>query len=72
MEQKTKMESNNAQTLTQRERVILKLVAKGCTNGQIAGRLFISVDTVKNHLKSCYKKLEARNRIDALRKAGFL
>ena len=57
--------------ITKRELEILKLVAKGCTNQQIADRLFISVDTVKKLLKGCYKKLGAQNRIDALRKAGI-
>ncbi len=58
--------------LTLRERLILKLVAKGCTNKQIAERLFISIETVRKHLKNSYKKLEAHNKIEALRKAGLL
>ena len=55
-----------------RERLILKLVTKGCTNKQIANRLFISIETVRKHLKNSYKKLEAHNKIEALRKAGLL
>ncbi len=59
-------------SLTLREKLILKLVAKGCTNKQIAERLFISIETVRKHLKNSYKKLEAHNKIEALRKAGLL
>ncbi|HEX8330999.1 MAG TPA: helix-turn-helix transcriptional regulator [Segetibacter sp.] len=66
------MTKDLASTLTQRERLILKLVAKGCSNQQIADRLFISVDTVKNHLKNTYRKLGACNRIEALVKAKMI
>jgi DNA-binding CsgD family transcriptional regulator len=48
------------------------LVAKGCTNKQIADRLFISIETVRKHLKNSYKKLEAHNKIEALRKVGLM
>lgn len=58
--------------LTDREKVILKLVARGYTNKEIAGKLSISIDTVKKHLQNCYKKLGARNKIEALRNAGIL
>jgi FixJ family two-component response regulator len=37
--------------LTRRELEIMRLVAKGCTNKQIAERLFISEETVKEHLQ---------------------
>jgi LuxR family transcriptional regulator, maltose regulon positive regulatory protein len=59
-------------SLTPREKIIIILVAKGCSNKQIAERLFISVDTVKNHLKNVYRKLGACNRIDALHKAQLI
>ncbi len=58
--------------LTPRELLILELSAKGCTNKIIAERLFISVDTVKKHLKNIYIKLEVHKKIDALRKVGFI
>lgn len=66
------MNSKEPIGLTQRESMILKLVAKGCSNKQIAGSLFISTDTVKNHLKNVYRKLGASNRIEALRKAEMI
>jgi two-component system, NarL family, response regulator LiaR len=59
-------------TLTPQERIILKLVSKGCSSQEIADRLFISVETVKKHLQHCYRKLEAKNKIEALRNAGYL
>jgi DNA-binding NarL/FixJ family response regulator len=60
------------QVLTGREAIVLKLLSKGCTAKQIAGRLYISVDTVKKHLQNSYRKLEAYNKITALKKAGML
>ena len=59
-------------SLTAREIIILKLVSKGCTNKQIADRLFISTETVKKHLQNTYKKLGANNRIEALHKAQMI
>lgn len=60
------------QILTQREKLILKLVGKGCSNKQIANRLCISIETVKNHLKNIYRKLEVCNRIEALVKVKII
>jgi len=60
------------QMLTPRELEIMKLVAKGCTNRQIATRLFISEETVKKHLKNIFCKLAVTNRIAALRKADMI
>ena len=48
--------------LTARESEILKLVSQGATNREIAGQLFISENTVKNHLKNIMAKLHIRNR----------
>jgi DNA-binding NarL/FixJ family response regulator len=61
-----------ASLLTKRETEIMHLIAKGCTNKQIAAKLFISDETVKMHIKNIFRKLEARNRIAALRKTGML
>lgn len=63
---------NRENALTRREKMILKMVSKGCTNKQIAEKLFISTNTVKNHLKNIFKKLGACNRIEALRKAAVV
>jgi RNA polymerase sigma factor (sigma-70 family) len=66
------MKTGNRINLTVRERVILKFVSKGCTNKEIAEALHISVETVKKHLQNIYRKLQAGNKIEALRKSGIL
>lgn len=58
--------------LTARELEVLKLVAKGLQNAQIAAKLFISAGTVKRHLTNVYLKLEVRSRIRAVNKAVAL
>ena len=58
--------------LTKRELVILSLMAKGLSNKEIAGKLFVSTDTVKKHLYNTYQKLNAHNRVGALAKARDL
>jgi DNA-binding NarL/FixJ family response regulator len=52
--------------LTAREREILELIAEGLTNGAIAKRLFISVNTVRNHVQSLLAKLDAHSKLEAL------
>ncbi|WDL99246.1 response regulator [Alicyclobacillus sp. ALC3] len=49
--------------LTQRELEILDFVRQGATNREIATRLFISENTVKNHLKNVMAKLHIENRV---------
>ena len=50
--------------LTRREREIITLVAQGLGRKQIAGSLFISETTVRNHLTSILRKLDLRNRFE--------
>lgn len=50
--------------LSARELDVVKLVARGRTNAEIAEELFISVGTVKTHLGSVQTKLSARNRVE--------
>ena len=52
--------------LTGREREILELIAEGLTNGAIAKRLYISVNTVRNHVQSVLTKLDAHSKLEAL------
>jgi LuxR family maltose regulon positive regulatory protein len=61
--------------LTARELEVLDLMAEGMKYSEIAARLFISVNTVRSHVKSVYAKLNANNRTKAIelaREAGIL
>jgi DNA-binding CsgD family transcriptional regulator len=51
--------------LTRREAEILRLLATGSTNNEIAAALFLSVHTVERHLTNSYRKVGVRNRADA-------
>ena len=51
--------------LTERERVILKLICQGYSNKEIANKLFISTHTVKAHIASIFYKIKAKNRAHA-------
>jgi DNA-binding CsgD family transcriptional regulator len=53
--------------LTAREREILALVAEGERTAAIAQRMGIAANTVKSHCTSAYKKIGARNRVEATR-----
>ena len=55
-----------AHDLTPREREILELIAEGLTNGTIGQRLFISVNTVRNHVQNILAKLDAHSKLEAL------
>lgn len=54
-----------ADELTERERAVLEQLAEGATNGQIAGQLRVSENTVKFHLQNIYLKLGVANRTEA-------
>jgi DNA-binding NarL/FixJ family response regulator len=53
--------------LTRREVDVLRLVASGLSDAEVAGRLFLSVRTVHAHLRSIYRKLGVRSRTAAAR-----
>ncbi|KOG92006.1 response regulator transcription factor [Streptomyces varsoviensis] len=58
-----------ADPLTERERELLRAVAEGASNAEIAARLFLAEGTVRNYLSTAMAKLGARNRTDAARTA---
>jgi DNA-binding NarL/FixJ family response regulator len=51
-----------------REKQVLELVLAGLTNGEIAGRLYLSESTVKSHLASSFRKLGVSSRVEAARR----
>jgi DNA-binding NarL/FixJ family response regulator len=52
--------------LSHREKQILALVMLGMTNREIAGKLFLAESTVKTHLSSAFRKIDARSRAEAV------
>jgi DNA-binding NarL/FixJ family response regulator len=56
-----------AAVLTKREREILRLVAEGHSNSQLARMLWVTEQTVKFHLSNIYRKLDVANRTEASR-----
>ena len=57
------------QPLTEREQEVLRHVARLLDTAEIASEMYISVNTVKSHLKSIHRKLAATRRSDAVRRA---
>lgn len=57
----------NHKLLSERENEVLALIAEGFTNKEISGRLFISQNTVKTHIKRIYEKLDVSNRVQAVK-----
>ncbi|GHO47759.1 LuxR C-terminal-related transcriptional regulator [Ktedonospora formicarum] len=51
--------------LSEQEQRVLRLLVSGCSNPEIANALVISVNTVKTHVQSLYRKLGVRNRVEA-------
>ncbi|KQC36554.1 transcriptional regulator, luxR family [Frankia sp. CpI1-P] len=58
--------------LTPREREVLRLLAAGATNAQIANALTVSETTVKSHVKHILRKLRASNRAEAIARYLYL
>lgn len=59
---------NDLDTLTERERDVLTLLAKGLTNQEIAAQLSLSNNTIKYHVQNIYAKLNVTNRTEATRR----
>ena len=52
---------NNAVWLTAREQELLRHIVDGCTNQEIAGKMFLSIETVKTYRKNLIQKLGTKN-----------
>jgi DNA-binding CsgD family transcriptional regulator/tetratricopeptide (TPR) repeat protein len=63
---------DNAAMLTRRQMEVLRLMADGLSNVEIAARLIRSPKTVEHHVSAILAKLEARNRVEAVREATRL
>jgi two-component system response regulator DevR len=62
-------EADSPDHFTLREIEILRLVAEGLTNREVAERLCLSENTVKTYIQGMYQKLDAHNRIEAVMRA---
>jgi DNA-binding NarL/FixJ family response regulator len=60
--------SRDTENLTDRESEVLAYVAKGYRDKELAEKFFLSVDTVRTHLRNIYKKLHVRSRTEAVLK----
>ena len=58
--------------LSEREQVVLRYLSSRLSAGEIADELYVSVNTVKTHIKSIYRKLDTNRRWDAVKRARQL
>jgi DNA-binding NarL/FixJ family response regulator len=64
--QLSEMQRSIIETLTEREREILQLLAEGLSNKGIASKLYLSVRTVEGHLANIYARLNVHSRTEAM------
>jgi DNA-binding NarL/FixJ family response regulator len=58
--------------LTEREMEVLRYIAEGCSNPEIARRLYLSPNTLKAHSQNIFMKLNVHNRLQAVNRAREL
>jgi len=58
--------------LSEREAEVLKFIAHGYKNSEIAEKLFVSQNTIKTHIKNIYLKLDVKNRVEALKRVEIV
>lgn len=68
----TRFREDRSKGLTEREVEILRLMAAGHRYQEIARRMFISLETVKTHVKHVFRKLEVKSKTQAIRRAQDL
>lgn len=60
------------QELSRREQEMLEQLSKGYRYKEIADKLFVSIETVRTHVRNIYEKLQVNSRVEALKKTGLL
>jgi two-component system, NarL family, response regulator LiaR len=65
-------EEKNRLGLSNREIEVLQLMAEGCSNQEIAEKLFVSLNTIKTHSSRLFEKLDVKRRTQAVEKAKRL
>jgi len=60
------------QSLSRREKEILENLLHGYMYKEIADRLFVSIETIRTHIRNIYEKLQVNSRIEALKKTGLI
>jgi len=60
----------NGERLTDREQQVLDLLSEGLKAKEIANELFVSITTVRSHVRSIYEKLHVQNRVEMLKRTG--
>jgi DNA-binding NarL/FixJ family response regulator len=60
------------QELSRREQEILEELSKGYRYKEIADKIFVSLETVRTHIRNIYEKLQVNSRAEALKKTGLL
>jgi DNA-binding NarL/FixJ family response regulator len=67
-QEETSEVTSEVEDLSVRQREVVEMVAEGESNAEIAGHLYLSESTIKQHLRAAYKLLGVRNRTEAAKK----
>jgi len=68
----SQLQSTLIEPLSQRELEVLRLIAQGLSNREIADRLFLALSTVKGHTRIIFDKLQVQRRTEAVARAREL
>ena len=70
--QKTNQSNEYYLSLSQREQEMLDQLSQGYRYKEIAANMFISIETVRTHIRNTYEKLHVNSRLEALKKTGLI